>query len=378
MPTGPSEETPIDLLARLVSIDSVNPVYGGRGESEIANFVEDWLERRSIPHRAQEIAPGRRNIVARVGPIDAPALLLEAHMDTVGVGGWASGSPFELTRNGSRYFGRGSCDTKASLACFMLVTSHFHREPDTLERALVFSATVDEENEQIGAYRLAELKSELGIVEAITGEPTRSDVVARHKGVGRFRIETLGKAAHGSTPDLGDNAIYKAARICERLRALSERLGEDQNERPIESGSLNLGAIQGGIGFNIVPDRCYLEIDRRVGTRENPSLPRQQLERICQSEAGARLQSLLERPALRGPHSAAFVRRILEAGTRIGHTIREREVAYMTNAVAYEEAGIPAVVFGPGDIAQAHKVDEYIEAGEMEKSLGILKALLSR
>lgn len=378
MPIRPLEDSPIGLLAQLVGIDSVNPVYGGRGESEVASFVEDWLERRAIAYRAQEISPGRRNIIARVGPAEAPALLLEAHMDTVGVEGWASGSAFELKRDGSRYFGRGSCDTKASLACFLLATSYFHQEPNKLQRALVFSATVDEENEQIGAYRLAELKSELGIAEAITGEPTRSDVVAKHKGVGRYRIETFGKAAHGSTPDLGDNAIYKAARLCERLRTLAERLGASDSKLPIEAGSLNLGAIRGGIGFNIVPDSCYLEIDRRIGTLENPSLPKEQLELICQSEPGTRLQTFLERPALRGLDSTTFVRRIVEAAAQAGHAIREREVAYMTNAVAYEEAGIPAVVFGPGDIAQAHKTDEYIESGEMEKSLSILKAVLSR
>ncbi|MDQ8204595.1 M20/M25/M40 family metallo-hydrolase [Pelagicoccus sp. SDUM812003] len=354
----------------------MNPVYGGSGEDAVASFVQGWLEERGIQFSTHELVPGRRNVVARIGPLDAPALLLEAHMDTVGVAGWANGSPFELQERSGRLYGRGACDTKASLSCFMLTLDYFHRNPGELSGALVFAASVDEESEQIGAYQLAELKRDLNIDRAITGEPTRSDVVSRHKGVGRYRIELGGKAAHGSTPHLGENAILKAAKVCAELGDLADRLRAGPGEMEIDLGSLNIGAIEGGIGFNVVPDRCVIDLDRRYGIRETPADGRSQFEAICSRWQGARLESLIERPALTGENSKAFVQSMLRAGRASGVAIEEREVAYMTNAVAYEEAGMQSLVFGPGDIAQAHKNDEFIEVGEMERCLKILRTLL--
>ncbi len=374
----PETSNPKALLADLVGIDSVNPAYGGRGEKGIEDYVASWLAERGIAYRIQPVASGRSNVVARLGPASEPALLLEAHMDTVSTVGWAEGSPFELKERNGRLYGRGACDTKASLACFMLATSFFHRNPQRLKGALVFVASVDEENEQAGAYELAKLKSELGISRAITGEPTRSDVVSKHKGVGRYGIATTGKAAHGSNPELGVNAVYQAARICGELERLGEGLDRRVASDAMEKGTVNLGRIDGGSGFNIVPDRCRLDIDRRFGVLESAAEARAELEAICRREPGSELTVFLERPPLRGEKSASFVSEFLAAAQRAEVNIAERQTSYMTNAVAYESAGIPSVVFGPGDIAQAHKSDEFIAVGEMERSLSILIHLLSR
>ncbi|MBD5779400.1 ArgE/DapE family deacylase [Pelagicoccus sp. NFK12] len=370
------EVAALELLRQLVGIESVNPVFGGSGEAAVCEFVSGWLRDRKIAYELQEVFPGRCNVLARVGPEDKPTLLIEAHMDTVGVEGWATGSPFELKQVGQRYFGRGSCDTKASLATFMLVLERFAASPEDLRYGLAFAATVDEESEQAGAGELAKKKDELGLCMAITGEPTCSDLIARHKGVGRYLLSTSGRAAHASTPELGENAIYKAARICLRLEALEAELKERPREREIERGTVNVGVVRGGIGFNVVPDSCRIDVDRRLGTKEDPQDARSELEAIC-FEEGAGFEVFLERPPLRGEESGAFVQGLRSAAAQAGYEVEQREVPYMTNAVSYEAAGIPSIVFGPGDIAQAHKNDEYIEAGQMLRSLQILETFLS-
>lgn len=370
------ERAALELLEQLVKINSVNPVFDGPGEAKVCEFVTGWLEERGIRYELQEVLPGRSNVVARIGPSDRPALLLEAHMDTVGVEGWAMGSPFELRREGERYFGRGSCDTKASLATFLLTLERFAKQPEDLAYGLAFAATIDEESAQTGAFELAKKKAELGIGFAITGEPTCSDVIARHKGVGRYLIDTTGRAAHASTPELGENAIYKAARICQRLEALEAELNSRPRAREIERGTVNVGVMRGGIGFNVVPDACRLDVDRRLGTLEDPKVARAELESICAEVEGTSLEVFLERPPLRGEGSGPFVKMLVGAAAEAGFDAQQSEVPYMTNAVSYEAVGIPSLVFGPGDIAQAHKNDEFIESGQMLRSLQILETFL--
>jgi len=363
----------LDLLKKLVAIPSVNPVYGGPGEKEMEAYVADFLSRAEIGFEVQETLPGRNNLIARIGPKDAPAVLVEAHMDTVGVDGWLKGSPYELLEENGRYFGRGSCDTKASLAVFMLLAQKVSRHRESIKHALVFAATVDEESQQLGAFKLAERVEELNIVAAITGEPTRSCLITKHKGACRYTIQSRGKAAHGSTPELGENAIYKISRVVEKLERYAELLSQEEGRDFIERGSLNVGKIEGGIGFNIVPDRCVVDVDRRLGISESIEGAKEAIETIAQSEADTEVATFLERPPLETDNENWFPKALAESAKRAGIETAFREVAFMTNGVAYASAGVPTVVFGPGDIEQAHKVDEYIDAGEMEKSLSLLE-----
>lgn len=372
------EDAAIAVLAKLIEVDSINPIYGGKGEAQLVAYLESWLREKKVSYRKIPVMDGRENVVARVGPSDAPAVLLDAHMDTVGVEGWRRGDPFRLTSEGGRHYGRGACDTKASMAVFMRVLEHFASGEHPMRFAVVFAATVDEEDTQRGAYELAKVLPEWGVKWAISGEPTRSDVVSRHKGVGRYLLTTKGKAVHASVPEQGESAIYKAARICLEIEAMGERLRAAPAEEEIERGAVNVGVVRGGVGFNVVPDSCQLDVDRRFGAVEDPADARAELEAICSRYEGTSLEIALERPALRGRNSGALVGELLAAGQARGESIAEIVVPYMTNAVAYEEAGVPAVVFGPGDIAQAHKVDEYLEAGEMRRSLRVLEALFAK
>ena len=365
----------IELLKSLIRIPSVNPVYGGPGEAEVQAFVESWLGQNGIDHRLQEVFPGRNNVIARVGPEDKPVLLIEAHMDTVGVDSWAMGDPCTPLEKDGRLYGRGSCDTKASLATFLLLARSIARNPEAARYGLLFAATVDEESRQEGAFKLAELIPEMKVEGALTGEPTRSGIIAKHKGACRYCIEASGKAAHGSTPSLGDNAIYKMARIVEKLERYGALLSEEASLSFIEKGSLNVGAIEGGIGFNVVPNRCVIDLDRRLGIREEMQAAREAIEDIVATEEGTRLEVFLERPSLDTDVEHWFPQGLARSAVKCGVDDGFGEVAFMTNGVAYAQKGVPTLVFGPGDIAQAHKTDEYIEDGEMERSLAILEDL---
>lgn len=364
----------IELLEKLVAIPSVNPVYGGPGENDMEAFVREWLSEKGIEFHCQEVLPGRRNVVARIGPSDLPSVLVEAHMDTVGVDGWAIGDPYKLECRDGKWYGRGSCDTKASLATFLLLAKRCQENAGDLSHSLVFAATVDEEAAQLGAYQLTELKSRYDIRGALTGEPTRSCMITKHKGACRYTLEAKGKAAHGSTPHLGENAIYKIARLVEKLERLAEQLSQEENREPIDRGSLNVGRISGGIGFNIVPDTCLIDLDRRLGVSEDMEEAREAIETIAKTELGASLSTVLERPSLNTDNDHWLPQALAKSSRDSGFDAAFGEAPFMTNGVAYASAGIPTVVFGPGDIDQAHKVDEYIEEGEMERSLKILEA----
>lgn len=368
----------IELLKKLVAIPSVNPLYGGPGEQGIERFVVRYIESLGLRPTIQEIAQQRRNVFVELGDRALPATVIEAHMDTVGVDGWKTGSPYELTKIGNAYYGRGSCDTKASLAAFLLVLTHFAKTPETLAKRLVFAATVDEEAMQAGAYELAKVFGDLGVVAAISGEPTRSDIVVSHKGAVRYRLSTEGSAAHGSTPHLGRNAVVKACSIVGEINKLACRLNAPENERRMEGGSLNIGKIDGGIGFNIVPDKCSVELDRRIGLGETVREADEQIRSIIAGNKDAKLETILARPPLTTGFDSRFSIDLLAASECAGYECSMKQVSYMTNAVAYEEARVAGLVFGPGDIAQAHKIDEYIEEGEMEKSIAILIAYFSR
>ncbi len=363
-----------ELLKQLISIPSVNPAYGGPGESAVEAFVRERLEASGIAYETQEVLPGRNNVIARIGALDKPAVLIEAHMDTVGVDGWAIGdSPYEPIEEDGKLYGRGACDTKSSLSVFLILAERLAKRSQSSDYSLVFAATADEESAQLGAYKLAERFEELNIEAALTGEPTRSRLITKHKGACRYTLEATGVAAHGSTPESGENAIYKIARIVEKLERYAELLSNEESLGFIEKGSLNVGKIKGGIGFNIVPDRCSIDIDRRLGVNETVVEAKEALDPIIESEIGVSSSTFLERPALNTGNQNWFPQALRSSAEALGIQSDFGEVAFMTNGVAYASAGVPTVVFGPGDIEQAHKTNEYIEIGEMERSLSILE-----
>ncbi len=367
-----------DQLGELVAIPSVNSGFGGVGEDAIVKHVSKFLRQRGLDVEVQEVGPGLRNVIARIEPEGRggePAVLLESHMDTVAAADWAKGDPFIPRIEGGRLYGRGACDTKASLAVMLGVVDYFVARPGALRTPLVFAATADEEVGQSGAFKLME--SAGALAGAITGEPTLCQIVHAHKGFFRCRLMVRGVAAHSAFPEKGDNAILRMGRVLTRIASYEEELKGRPAHPALGAPTLSVGTIHGGEAINVVPDRCSIEIDRRMLPEETEETVRAEIEALIEPEGGT-VEEGVVRPGLNTDPGSAFAAGLETAVKRHCEGRCEFLAApYMTNATAYAAAGVPALVFGPGDIARAHTDAEFVELAELDTAFAILKDFLS-
>lgn len=364
----------ITTLAELVRINSVNSSYeGGPGEGEIAAFIRRFFEQRGIEVWEQEVFPGRPNVIARLPGRDAARrVVLEAHTDTVSVQGMTL-PPFDPVIRDGKMFGRGSCDTKAGLAAMMHALASLKEKGVTPPCEVLLAATVDEEYSYRGVVRLCEgLRADAAIV----AEPTELRAVIATKGVLRCRILTHGKAAHSSKPHLGVNAITAMARVISALEADAGRLA--QIRHPLTGpATLNVGVIHGGVQVNFVPDRCAIEMDRRLLPGEKAETALREYEelvaKVCAALPGARGEieqpPLLVDEALDTPADSPVVRAASAVLAQMGLDSAPCGVPFGCDASKLSRAGIPAIVFGPGSIDRAHTADEFIELDQVERAL---------
>ncbi len=364
----------VRLLSELVAIPSVNPM--GRSpsgdiylEGRLTDFLERWLGDRGITCRREVVSPGRENLLARYeAPGASRTILFDVHQDTVPVDGMTI-PPFEPTISGGRLHGRGACDVKGSMAAMLAALDRLVRERPSGSASVILACTVDEEYTHTGSSRLA--TSQHGADLAIVAEPTRLDLVTCHKGALRWKVRTHGVACHSSTPHLGANAIYRMAHALQALEAYAETLSRSHPHPMLGPPSLSVGRIEGGLTANIVPDRCEIEIDRRLLPGENASDCIEEVRVLLDRVPGG-AESIefgepwVHMPALApradtwiGPLSSA-----IEAAT--GRRPAVRGVPFGTDAGPLSEAGTPCVVLGPGDIAQAHTRDEWIELEQVQ------------
>lgn len=365
------------LLADLVAIPSVNPM--GRPidgpdilEGRLTDYLAAWLGDLGVIVERKTIAPGRDNLIARY---EAPSsrgrrtILFDAHQDTVPVDGMTI-APFRPDVVGGRLYGRGSCDVKGGMAAMLLAFARLVRERPAGSASVVLALTVDEEFTHIGSSDLA--RSPIGVDLAIVAEPTRLDLVDRHKGAVRWKIATTGVACHSSTPELGRNAIYRMAEVVGHLAEYARDLAKSSPDPVLGPPSLSVGRIEGGQSVNVVPDWCRVEVDRRVIPGEDlracPGLVRDFLARrlgdlddVEFSPPWVRMPPL--RPSEKAEAWIGPVRDAIARGT--GRRPELAGVPYGTDAGPLGEAGLPCFVFGPGDIAQAHTKDEWIELAQV-------------
>jgi acetylornithine deacetylase len=249
------------LLAELVAIDSVNPtlVPGGAGEAEIARFVAGWLDRNGVAVEYHDLGDARANVIGRVpGHGGGRALLLNAHLDTVGVGGLDAGLSPRV--EGNRVYGRGSFDMKGSLSVIMLVAAAVAERP--LAGDLIVTAVADEEAYSIGTEAVAKTVT---ADAAIVAEPTEMQVVVAHKGFVWLELATDGVAAHGSRYDLGVDAIARMGPVLMGLAELDESLRAERDQHSLLGGaSVHASLIEGGRELSTYPDRCVAKIERRT------------------------------------------------------------------------------------------------------------------
>ena len=367
---------PLALTRSLVSTPSVNPQLeeGGSGEREVATLVAEWLDLWGLDTRITEISPNRFNVIAKLDG-EGPTLLLNGHLDTVGVGGMIV-PPFDAKIEGGRIWGRGSCDMKAGLAAILATTKRLVEEGPRPN--LIVAMTADEEHASLGMYALVDSFPSADF--AIVTEPTRLAVMPAHKGFLWVRAVFEGRAAHGSRPDLGIDAIRHAALYVSALDDYGDQLTSRPAHPLLKHGSVHAGTIQGGSAASVYPEVCEIVLERRTMPGEKPEKVLQEFQRILdelrerEEDLRASLEQMLERPGTEVPEDSRLVQGLLEAGQGHGIPPVVEGMTAWVDAALLNEIGIPAVCYGPGDIAQAHSADEWVELAQIEKCADVLES----
>ncbi len=371
---------PAHFLAELIALPSVNPAFlpagdPRAGEHRVADFLAATAARGGLDVEFHEVSPNRRNLIARFTPSGRvkKRVVLAPHTDTVGDLGMSDRLFQPEIRNG-RLYGRGACDTKGSVASMLMAVLSLAlqgRRPATTE--IIFAGLIDEENSQLGSRALVRsgFKADLAIV----GEPTQLQVVTAHKGDLWLKVTTRGKSAHGAKPHLGKNAIHSMAQIINLIETDYATTLKNQSHPLLGQATVNVGSIRGGTQPNIVPDWCEISIDRRTLPGETSAsvlrglrkfLVKHGLKATINDSKGAPAPSLETNPRL--PLVQALLASVGQNST-VG-------VDYFCDAAILAAGGIPSVVFGPGDIAQAHTATEWISVRQLDQAVAQLVGFL--
>jgi acetylornithine deacetylase len=352
-----------ELTGELVRIDSVNPdlVPGSAGEGELARFVAAWLTDSGLEVEVDEVAPGRPNVVGRArGKGGGSTLLLNAHMDTVGYEGMEA--PLEPRAEDGRLYGRGAYDMKGSLAAIMVAGAEAARAG--LRGDVLVAAVVDEEVHSIGAEAAAR---RYPADAAIVAEPTGLRLVVAHKGFVWMEVETKGRAAHGSRPDLGEDAIVSMGQVLIGLGLLAESLLENPSHPLLGSGSVHASLISGGVELSTYPESCVLSLERRTVPGETVELVESQIREIA---AGADIRTTF----VREPFEVAREEPIVNAVLRHAGGPDVAGVPFWADSAVFAAAGIPTVVFGPGGEG-AHAQVEWVDLADLERCKDVYVAV---
>ena len=367
------------LLAELVRIPSVNPMGramggGEYGEAALAEHVAACMHRHGIDVQVTEVTPGRPNVTGYIDTGAERTLMLQAHLDTVHVGGMTV-APFGAEVRDGCLYGRGACDTKGSLAAFLQAAIEALQTPGRMRYNVILLATADEEYQFTGARHAMRsgLKADMGIA----GEPTSLHVIRAHKGVVRWYLRTRGTAAHAAYPARGDNAIYRMGHVLTRLESYARGLAAGGAHPLLGTPSLSVGVISGGQAVNIVPDACSIEIDRRTMPHEDAGgVVTAVQEYLAGIDGWEMAPPHLVASGMDIPASAPVVQELSRAIAGVTGGVSVDGAYYATDAGTFNAGGIPTVVFGPGDIALAHTVAEHIPLGELRQATDIIRSLL--
>jgi acetylornithine deacetylase len=370
------------FLRELVALPSVNPM--GRPlqgpdffEHRMTAYLEEFFRGLGVAYQRQPVAPLRENIVARFESPDARhTIVFEAHQDTVPTDNMTI-DPFGARIENGRLYGRGACDIKGGMASMLGAFARLVRDKPKGAANLVMACSVDEEFTFLGVQRLVkDLRADFAIV----AEPTQLQIVQAHKGMARWHVSTSGRSCHSSSPEKGINAIYRMGRLLTAIEQYAEQLRQSRRDPLLGPPTLSVGRIEGGSSVNTVPDRCKIEVDRRVIPGEDPDAAARDLDDFLRQQAKIDFPYEIDRPWLSAPalspdKSAEVVKRLGQAIASVRDSFQVTAVPYGTDASTIAQAGIPAVVFGPGNIAQAHTCDEWVDLAEVEQASEILYRL---
>ncbi|MBA3656629.1 MAG: ArgE/DapE family deacylase [Gemmatimonadaceae bacterium] len=368
----------LGLTRALVSIDSRNPllVPGAPGESEVAGFLASVLRAWGFSVEIVEAAPGRPNVVARIGKPGRKSLMFNGHLDVVGVEGMVH-PPFDPVLREGRIFGRGSTDMKGGIAA--MCAAALAAADSGIEGEIIIAAVADEEFESLGTKAL--IASGVRADAAVITEPTRLAICPAHRGFAWFDIEIAGRAAHGSRYDLGVDAIIHAGLLLTELDRLEHDILPMKSHALLGRPSIHASMISGGTGYSTYPDNCRLGVERRTIPGESALEALSEIELLCEGIRTRRqnFEAVIALGASQPPSDVRVDAPIVKALEK--ECLSERKHAPIeglsawTDAALLNEAGIPAVCFGPGDISLAHSAEEFVEVREIEQATTILKNL---
>jgi acetylornithine deacetylase len=376
-----------ELLQQTVAIETVNSVVSGRRRTEapLADYLESLARSMGFETRRLPVEGECDNLLVthRVAA-DRPWLMFESHMDTVTLEGMTI-PPLGAEIRGGRLWGRGACDTKGTGAAMLWALRDYaagDRAGSPNNIAIAF--TVDEEYGMTGVRALArEHFPALGFkpVGVIVGEPTMCKPIVTHNGAARWRVVTRGVAAHSSDPSKGRSAIAAMLKVIEAIEtAYTPRL--DARDPLTGKAQCSINMIRGGTQINIIPAECEISIDRRLVPGEDLGrvLPAVQavLDDLARRDPAARAEQdlLFACPPLTREHNGALAENVRRVLRGLGHDDTPSGVPYATDGGDLDAAGIPALVLGPGDIAQAHTKDEYLELDQLRRGVEVYGALM--
>ncbi|HSW45659.1 MAG TPA: M20 family metallopeptidase [Phycisphaerae bacterium] len=373
----------IQLAQDLVGIDSAitSPEQANRDRTEerMAEYLTNHLRCMGMTVERQEVFPGRPNLMAHwPGQGDKKSLMLEAHMDTVTVEGMTI-DPFAAEVRDGRIWGRGTCDTKGNMAAFLTGLEIAYRRGQLPADKLYFVATMSEETCCVGSAALMEHGFRTDA--AIVGEATGCRVITAHKAPLWLEIETTGRSCHASIPDQGVNAIEAMVRIVEFIHGPWTRHLQQTMHPLLGQSTMQVTTIEGGSKINIIPSRCRVQVDGRIIPGKNPEEVTAELRRMLADHLGgtASFQILSEqsRPAMDTPPDAPLVRKLMPLCRQAAGQTGAIGVNYFADTGPFTQAGITSVLFGAGDIAQAHTADEFLDLDQLFLATEIMLALLT-
>jgi acetylornithine deacetylase len=384
--TAATRPTTAQLLEHLVEFDTTSR----NSNLKLIGFIRDYLDRLDVPYRISTDAAGQKaNLHAIIGPRQPGGLALSGHVDTVPVDGQAwSSDPFTLRRQDGKLYGRGACDMKGFVASCLAAVPDFQARP--LLRPLHLFISFDEEVGCGGVKRLIQDLGESGLRPdlCVVGEPSSMKPILSHKGKINVTVTVRGLPGHSSEPAKGVNAVQAAGEAIAWVARESRRLAA---EGPFEDGfdpphtTVHVGTVQGGTILNIIPERAVFTMEWRPIPGDSPHLHLERMRayvaetiepamKAVHPDCGFSFELGLEMPGMALPpdHALATVVKQVAGSNHAG------KVAYGTEGGFFENAGIPTIICGPGDIAQAHQPDEWIALSQLDACDSFIRRLVDR
>ena len=362
----------LELLKDLITVDSINPslVPGAAGEAAVARTIAEAMRGMGLAVETQDAAPGRPNVVGTLdGRVPGRSLMFCGHIDTVGVTGMKA--PFDPAEREGRIYGRGSQDMKGGVAAMIDAARVIAESGGLAAGRLVIACVVDEEHASIGADALV---TRWRADAAVVTEPTDLQIAIAHKGFEWVEIEAEGRAAHGSRPREGRDAIRLMARVLMGLDTLDRRLQSRSAHPLLGSASLHASLIEGGRELSSYPDRCHLQMERRTIPGEAPGIAAREVEELIERLRADDPDFKASSKAMfaRSPYEIAANHELPQAMLRaVSHPSTPAPqhpstpvpigMSFWTDAAILGDAGIPSILYGPSG-AGLHSVEEWVDA----------------